>query len=220
MSMRVLISALMAWLLNPALAAGPIRVYVNENGVKVFTNVGMRNPVAEEEEAIPPAGSDRSPYLALISRFASQHSLDEKLVEAIVQVESNFDPLAISPKGCKGLMQLHPETARRFGVRNIFDPVQNIEGGIKYLRFLMNYFNRDLTRVLAAYNAGENTVDRYRGVPPYRETQDYVRKVTAVYEPAVTAAEDTTWRQRRVHRVVQPDGRILFTNAAAESSLN
>jgi hypothetical protein len=96
-------------------------------------------------------------------------------------VESNFNPRAVSPKGARGLMQLMPGTARRFGVRDSFDPHENIRGGTTYLSELLSMFDGDLVRTLAAYNAGEGAVQRYRGVPPYRETQEYVRRTMLVY---------------------------------------
>ena len=92
------------------------------------------------------------------------------------QVESDYDPFAVSPKGCKGLMQLHPDTAHRFGVDDIFHPEDNLNGGIKYLLSLIGRFNGDLPLILAAYNAGENAVIRHQGIPPYEETVNYVKR--------------------------------------------
>ena len=196
-------------------SAGGIQSYINESGVKVFTNLGT----SHRKIRLAPQQNRGSQYPALISDLAGRYSLDENLVKAIVSVESNYDPLAISPKGCKGLMQLHPDTAQRFGVRNIFDPAENIEGGIKYLRFLMNYFNHDLQLVLAAYNAGENAVTRYGGIPPYRETRDYVQKVRALYYSLKPVLE--IWGQDyQVYRLVLPGGRILFTNTPRLTGLN
>ena len=99
---------------------------------------------------------------------------------AIIATESNFDARALSPKRAQGLMQLIPETAARFGVRNAMDPAQNIRGGMAYLRWLLAYFEGDVTLVAAAYNAGEGAVERYRGVPPYAETRAYVRRILAL----------------------------------------
>jgi soluble lytic murein transglycosylase-like protein len=102
------------------------------------------------------------------------------LVIAVIQVESNFDPNALSPKNAQGLMQLIPETAERFGVKDVWDPEQNLRGGMAYLRWLLDYFRGDVRLALAGYNAGEGAVERHQGVPPFDETQDYVRKVTAI----------------------------------------
>jgi soluble lytic murein transglycosylase-like protein len=107
--------------------------------------------------------------------------VDPDLIRAIVQVESNFNPYAVSTKGAKGLMQLIPATAQRFGVSNSFDPQANLDGGIRYLKYLMEMFKGDLQLSLAAYNAGENRVGRDRRVPPIPETRDYVRKIAQLY---------------------------------------
>lgn len=190
--------------------------YVNEAGVKVFTNIGTNREalsISLETPAQTALWQDpASAYLSTIEVLAPRFSLDAELVKAIVKVESNFNPRAVSPKDCKGLMQLHPDTARRFGVRDIFDPTQNLEGGMKYLQFLMGYFNQDLNLVLAAYNAGENAVVRHNGIPPYQETQDYVRKVNALYTPPETEPR----KNERIYRVELADGRILFTNTPEE----
>ena len=115
--------------------------------------------------------------LDLVKQMAPDFQLEPQLVLAIIETESNFDTIALSPKNAKGLMQLIPETAARFGVRNAYDPAQTIRGGMAYQRWLLAYFEGDVSLVAAAYNAGEGAVDRYRGVPPYLETLTYVRKI-------------------------------------------
>lgn len=117
------------------------------------------------------------PIADLVERIAPEFDIEPQLALAIIKVESNFDIVALSSKDAKGLMQLIPATAARFNVRNPYDPAQNIRGGLAYLRWLLAYFEGDLTLVAAAYNAGEGAVERYRGVPPYVETRAYVRKV-------------------------------------------
>jgi soluble lytic murein transglycosylase-like protein len=114
------------------------------------------------------------------------------LVLAFIAVESNFDPNAQSPKNAQGLMQLIPDTAARFGVRNIKDPVQNLRGGMAYLRWLLAYFEGDINLAAAAYNAGERAVERYLGVPPYAETRLYVRKIRASIGGQTRAAYDAS----------------------------
>ena len=129
-------------------------------------------------------GSTGNPkYDALIAQSAARHGVDPNLIIAVMRQESGFKSNALSYKGASGLMQLMPGTARRFGVSNIFDPAQNIEGGTRYLRFLLDTFNGDVKLVLAGYNAGENAVvnSGYR-IPRYRETQNYVRSITARYD--------------------------------------
>jgi len=119
------------------------------------------------------------PIVNYVRLIAPDYQLTPQLVLAIIATESNFNPNAVSPKQAQGLMQLIPDTAARFNVRNIRDPAQNIRGGMAYLRWLMAYFEGDVMLVAAAYNAGERAVERYRGVPPYAETRDYVRRILA-----------------------------------------
>lgn len=125
----------------------------------------------------PPAHAPE-PIVKFVQLVAPEYQLAPALVLAVIAQESNFNANAVSPKNAQGLMQLIPDTARRFGVRNVMDPTQNIRGGMAYLRWLLAYFEGDIRLVLAAYNAGEGAVNRYRGVPPYAETRDYVRRIT------------------------------------------
>ena len=117
----------------------------------------------------------------LVMKMAPQFNVEPQLALAIIAAESNFNPLAVSTKNAQGLMQLIPETSERFNVKNAFDPAQNIRGGLIYLRWLLAYFEGDVTLVAAAYNAGEGTVERYRGVPPYRETLGYVQRIVRTF---------------------------------------
>jgi soluble lytic murein transglycosylase-like protein len=125
---------------------------------------------------------DASHYDPLISEFSKKYEVDFALIKAIIRAESGFNPLAISRKGAKGLMQLMPGTALRMNVSNIFNPRENIEGGVRYFKYLLSLFNNDLRLSLAAYNAGENLVLGMRTIPPYRETVDYVRRVLYFYQ--------------------------------------
>ncbi len=122
-----------------------------------------------------------TPFGALIFETAARHLVNPALVAAMVAAESAFDPVAVSPKGASGLLQLMPATADRFGVERdaLFDPVQNLDAGVRYLKWLHDRFAGDLALVLAGYNAGEATVERYDGVPPFRETRDYIRRIYA-----------------------------------------
>jgi len=121
-----------------------------------------------------------APIVNFVRLIAPDYQLTPQLVLAIIATESGFNPNAVSPKNAQGLMQLIPDTAARFGVRKPMDPAQNIRGGMAYLRWLMAYFEGDVALVAAAYNAGEGAVERYRGVPPYAETRDYVRRILAL----------------------------------------
>jgi soluble lytic murein transglycosylase-like protein len=128
-----------------------------------------------EEHGVPAA-----PFGDIIYEMAGRHAVNPYLVAALVQVESAFNPRAVSRKGARGLMQLLPATARRFGLSkkgDLFDPAKNLEAGIRYLKWLSDRFSGDAARVLAAYNAGEGAVDRFGGVPPYRETRNYVTRI-------------------------------------------
>ncbi len=123
------------------------------------------------------------PIAALVRDLAGEYQLDPNLVLALVEVESNFNPRAQSPKNAQGLMQLIPATAARFGVRDVWDPEQNLRGGMAYLRWLLGYFKGDLRLALAGYNAGEGAVDRHGGVPPFAETQSYVARIIGKLAP-------------------------------------
>lgn len=119
--------------------------------------------------------------IELTRKLAPEYSVHPQLALAVIAVESNFNPHARSPKNAQGLMQLIPSTAQRFKVKDVLDPTQNIKGGLSYLRWLLSYYRGRVDLAVAAYNAGEGAVDRYRGIPPYRETQDYVKRVRRFY---------------------------------------
>lgn len=127
------------------------------------------------------AVTDPAAYDRLIQRTASAHEVDAALIKAVMHIESAFNPHAVSDKGAMGLMQVMPDTAKRYGVEDLFDPVQNVRAGALYLKDLQKLFKNNTRLVLAAYNAGENAVLRHKGMPPYDETQDYVRKVMKVH---------------------------------------
>ncbi len=203
---RKMIACLLVLLVaSPSLLANRIHSYWREDGVRVLTNLVPDRPERDSLRIQPGQGAGL--YRSAVQEISRRYGVDMDLVNAVIRVESNFRPEAVSPKGCLGLMQLHPDTARRFGVRDVFDPVQNIEGGVRYLEFLLDYFQGDLELALAGYNAGENAVVRYGGVPPYPETIDYVNKVRQIYGFASPQAPED-----RILRVVQPGGRILLTN--------
>lgn len=189
---------------GPAPAQSDIYVYRDENGVLNFTNIRShdRRDTLVEVKKYRAAGSRATkvsyspgrklsaPLRAMqppahldsiVTRAAADYQVDKALVHAIIQAESAFNDRAISPKGASGLMQLMPATAQRFGVNNVFDPTQNIMGGVRYMRLLLEQFQFDVRLALAAYNAGENAVLRYGGIPPYPETANYVNKVMQLH---------------------------------------
>jgi Transglycosylase SLT domain len=168
-----------------------------------------------------------------IADASARHGVDPVLIYSIMHRESAFKKMAVSYKGARGLMQLMPATAARFGVRNIFDPAQNIEAGTRYMRWLLNRFGGDVGLALAGYNAGEGAVDKYRGVPPYRETQEYVKRISERYAlmrdpqtarraPVVTKTPDAIASatnaetpapqlyERNVYAVRLPDGKLML----------
>jgi soluble lytic murein transglycosylase len=173
---------------TPALA--DIFLYVDNEGVMHFSNAPTHNryrvymkessgtPAEVEKSAKP----DTDKYDPLISESCGLHGVDFALVKAIIRAESSFDPYAISSKGAEGLMQLMPETSKKLNIANPFDPHENIKGGVKYLRYLLDRFNYDLKLSLAAYNAGETTVSQVNGVPNYRETKSYISEVLRYYK--------------------------------------
>lgn len=134
----------------------------------------------------------------LVLPIAKAMNVDPKLVHAVIEIESARDVNATSDKNAQGLMQLIPETAARFGVTNAYDPRQNIRGGISYLRYLLSYFAGDVDLVLAAYNAGENAVDRHNGIPPYKETRRYVKKIRKLYAEKTHPYDDTAPRKSKL----------------------
>ena len=123
----------------------------------------------------------KSQILNVINQIADKHGVDEKLVQALIKQESGFNPKAKSKAGAMGLMQLMPSTAKNLGVKDPYNVVQNVEGGVKYLKSMLNRYNGNVILALAAYNAGPGAVDKYDGVPPYKETQNYVRNILANY---------------------------------------
>jgi soluble lytic murein transglycosylase-like protein len=166
-------------------------------------------PAPQDQPAQPEGRLDR-----IVREAAERNNLDPALVKAVISTESGWNPNAISRKGAVGLMQLIPGTAQRYGVNNSFDPAQNVEGGTKYLKSLLDRYNGDLTKSLAAYNAGERTVDLNRGVPAIPETQRYIQKVTNAYFQPGSSRNRNLWIPPKplVRREIDSTGRVVFTN--------
>jgi soluble lytic murein transglycosylase-like protein len=155
------------------------RLYMVEGSGYVDVPTSQIDHFAPDPTPPSPKTSQASspPLENVVATASSRHHLDPDLVNSVIHAESGFDPNAVSPKGAQGLMQLMPGTASRLGVEDAFDPKANVEGGTQYLRTLLEHYNFDLVKALAAYNAGPQRVAQYGGVPPYRETQAYVRRI-------------------------------------------
>lgn len=147
-----------------------------------------------------------SRYHGIVNTVAKRYYLPPELIHSIIRAESNYDPFAISPKGAMGLMQLMPETAKIYKVKNVFDPQDNIEGGVKYLNDLIKLFNSDTDLVLAAYNAGQEAVKKYGGIPPYPETKSYIKNVMRIY------SRSTIKTKTIIYKFYDESGRLVLTN--------
>lgn len=187
--MRILLIALLAWAASVVPGTAQIYTWRDASGNLVLSNKPRagQEPIATyavpgsatlRTAGEPSADSPATAYDELIRESAARHGISADLVRAVIQAESGFNRWAVSPKGAMGLMQLMPATARDLGVADPFHPGQNIRAGVRYLAELLARFDRDVVRALAAYNAGPERVEQYKGVPPYRETQDYVKKIT------------------------------------------
>jgi hypothetical protein len=205
-TIRALAGVLALWGLG-TVAQADIFVYQLPGGARIVTDHALNNrdyKLVRHSRTTKGAGAlvsthriqyavtDPTAYDRLIRRTANAHKLDESLIKAVMHVESAFNPHAVSDKGAQGLMQLMPETAQRYGAQDLFDPAQNVRAGALYLKDLQKQFKNNLRLVLAAYNAGENAVLRYKGVPPYDETRDYVRKVMKMHRAYLAERQAAT----------------------------
>ena len=219
-------------------AHGQIVSYMDNDGKRVFINADPPHAVRQVKASLSVAGTstgiasrttqatlEASPVLSaaakanrekievMIQEVSDRYRVDPALVRAVIETESNWNSSAISRKGALGLMQLVPGTAQQLGVSNAFDPKQNLEGGVRYLHTLIQRYNGDLDKALAAYNAGPGAVDRAGGVPRYRETREYVQKVTDSYfRPGSDRLPSAYSAPHPIYRTVDENGRLVFTN--------
>jgi len=146
------------------------------------------------------------PYDSLIRSLAEKHGLSASLIHAMIKNESNYNPFAVSSKGAKGLMQLMPNTANKYGVEDLYDPKENIEAGIKYMKNLLSSYEGNLNLALAAYNAGPEAVKKFKGVPPYPETQNYIKKINSSFH------KSNRRLQKSIYTYYNESGRLVITN--------
>lgn len=205
------------------LSHADIYKYVNENGITIFTNIPSDNDLKNNAKKVisentPRAGRsirNADYYNNIIYSKSDKYNLEPSLIKAVITAESNWKPAAVSPKGAIGLMQLMPSTASDMLVNNPYDPEENIEGGAKYLRYLLDIFNGDLTLALAAYNAGPERVKKFRDVPPIPETQQYVKRVLSMYGGKTqygSASASYASSPETIYKVVYDNGTVLYTN--------
>jgi len=212
--LSVLASLILITALAPAAFASGLYRWLDDDGVAHFTNaptnprfrrVGSLSGTAQGWLRLPEGIGSR--FGEEIREIAARHGVAADLVEAVIRAESAFNPRAVSNKGAQGLMQLMPRTASSLGVRNAFDPRENIEGGVRHLRYLLDKYPGSVSLALAAYNAGEKAVDQYGGIPPYAETQQYVQKILGPGGAGSGKAVRSV-----VYRYTETDGTITLTN--------
>ena len=172
----------------PNVSMGDIYKFVDKEGVIHFSNVPTTEAkwvlIIKEQRVQFNLGQNFEKYEPEIWKASQRYSVDYHLVRAVIKAESNFNPKAVSRAGAKGLMQLMPQTASILQVNDSFHPEENIDGGVRYLRYLLNIYNDNLQLALAAYNAGEKAVFKYRGIPPYQETLRYIQRIDRDYQNA------------------------------------
>jgi len=183
--------------------------------VRSVVSKGQPAVAATSGENSANALEDPAELIATIDRIAADQGVENSLVHSVIRAESNYNTRAVSPKGAEGIMQLIPSTAKRFGVTNSFDARENILAGVKYLKFLLDYYQNDYTRAIAAYNAGEAAVDKYNGIPPFSETRNYVYRVaqnlkTARASHVSVASATPVETYKRIETSVGSDGRIYY----------
>jgi hypothetical protein len=230
------VMVLIIFLVFPSYAYGDIYRHILEDGTVVITNTPSDRkdrPFMKEDTQSKTINAEvkknsKEAYYELAEKKAKSHNIDHQLIKAIIQAESNWNPYAVSKKGAMGLMQLMPATVAFLGIRDPFNPEENIEGGIKYLKYLLERFSGNLTLALAAYNAGPAVVEKIKGIPPISETINYVKRVINYYSSNNKIKDgvvlDTTRdnkvdrKEDRIKKMVLSDGTILFTNSYALNS--
>ena len=188
--------------------------YYPDSNIHSYSNWG-----ASEASVLPSYSRNKNAFDQMIRQAAQQHGVSEGLIKAVMHTESGFNINARSPVGAQGLMQLMPATARRFNVSNAYDPQQNIFGGARYLSWLLKRFNGNTQLAIAAYNAGEGNIDKYGGIPPFRETQDYVRRVTSRFQNLYSSGLSSTSSSNNSNtQVIAQSANYTSSNSEAVSA--
>lgn len=207
-------------------AEADIYRYVDDNGVACYTDAPLnkkaeriiRTGQAEIQKNNQSETKTQKDFHSIVMDKANKYEIEPSLVHAVIKAESNGNPSAVSRKGAIGLMQLMPTTASDLDVRNPFDPEENIDGGTRYLKYLIDKFRGDLTLALAAYNAGPKLVEKTGSVPKISETKEYVKKVLSIYNgrtyhPVSAPVSSVVQRPEQIYKITEEDGTVLFTNS-------
>lgn len=203
-------------MLVPGLSGAEIYSYVDKNGVTHFTNMPNgqgnrlltgRTPVTAVRAEKRKRVNRRSYYRRIVEDKSIKYNLEPSLINAVIETESNWDYRAVSRKGAQGLMQLMPSTSKSLNVTNPFSPEENIDAGSRYLRRLLDRFHGDVSLALAAYNAGPETIEHYGGIPPFRETREYVKRVISKYTNGSGSRSASP-----IYKVKTKDGTVVYTN--------
>jgi Transglycosylase SLT domain/Domain of unknown function (DUF4124) len=193
--------------MSPLIGQAEIYQFVDQDGTVHFTNVPTDHHYQPILVTRPPVLSYRQLHYT-IQKTGRQYHVDPRLIRAVIKVESDFDPWAVSSAGAQGLMQLMPETASALSVINPFDPEENIDGGTRHLRYLLNLFQGNTRLAVAAYHAGEKMIQQHGGIPPIRQTQEYVERVMKTYR----SYKGMEMAHEKIYQVVTSDGQIIYTN--------
>ncbi len=229
-SAQILLASAVLLACSPYCAVADIYKYTDDSGVVHFTNInggGKKHKRVVSESATRPAPASLprtapaapvtssnvpSSYLEMIDSSCTRHGVDPSLVHALVKVESDYNPLAMSRKGAMGLMQLMPETAMTMNVRDSFNPAENIDGGVKYLKYLIDRYEGNLSLALAAYNSGETAVKKWGTIPPFKETQEYVKRILKIYNGGAAVQAGYIARYTTIYMGYAADGSLVVTD--------